>query len=130
MKETTTMPEKSSAHVPQTREESRAVEPPVDIFELNGGLAVVADMPGVSKEDLDIRVENDVLTISGKGAYKPKGDSVYREFELVRYFRQFQLSEQVDQDRIKAEIKYGVLTIHLPRAEKAKPKKIAVEVTG
>lgn len=127
MKEST-VPQKREEAVPQTREEARTLVPPVDIFDVEDGLAVVVDLPGVQKDDVDVRVENDVLTIAGKGRHSTAGNLLYREFDLVNYFRQFQLSEHVDQEKIKAEMKYGVLTILLPKAEKAKPKKISVNV--
>ncbi len=123
-----TVPQKREEKVPQTREEARTLVPPVDIFDVEHGLAVVVDLPGVKKEDIEVRVENDVLTIAGKAKHKPTGNVLHREFELVNYFRQFELSEHVDQEKIKAEMKYGVLTIHMPKAEKAKPRKIAVNV--
>lgn len=128
MKEST-VPQKREEQVPQTREDARTLIPPVDIFDVDDGLAVVVDMPGVEKEDIDVRVENDVLTLAGKAAHSTPGNSLYREFDLVNYFRQFQLSEHVDQEKIKAEMKYGVLTVFLPKAEKAKPKKISVSVS-
>jgi len=128
MKENT-IPTKPEAKAPETRDEARTLAPLVDIFELPDGLAVVADLPGVAKEDVDVHVQEGLLTISGK---IPAGDAptavLGREYELRNYFRQFQLSEQIDQERIKADMKYGVLTIHLPKAEKAKPKRIAVDV--
>jgi len=122
------MPTQVETSVPVARGEGRTLRPEVDIFEMSDGLGVVVDMPGVRKEDLDIRVENDILTIAGKAASQTPGNPLYREFELGTYFRQFQLSEHVDQDKIKAELKHGVLTLHLPKAEKAKPKKITVNV--
>ena len=127
MKETT-VPEKREEQLPETREESRSLVPPVDIFEASDGLAVVVDLPGVEKDAVDVRVENDVLTISGKTSGEPHGDALYREFQLLNFYRQFQLSEQVDQEKIRAELKNGVLSIHLPKAEKAKPKQITVNV--
>ncbi|MEN6637320.1 MAG: Hsp20/alpha crystallin family protein [Clostridiaceae bacterium] len=111
-----------------TREEERTVRPAVDIFEVSDGLGVVVDMPGVKKEDVDIRVENDILTITGKAHSELPGDSLYTEYGLGSYFRQFQLSEHVDQENIRAEMKHGVLTLRLPKAEKAKPRKISVNV--
>jgi len=135
MKETT-IPQKRDEQavpeprVPETREEARTLVPAVDIFDVEDGLAVVVDLPGVEKEAIEVRVENDVLTIGGKAKHASPGTSLYREFELVNYFRQFQLSEHVDQEKIKAEMKYGVLTIFLPKAEKAKPRKISVNVGG
>jgi len=123
-----TVPQKREERVPQSREEARTVAPRVDIFDVEDGLAVVADLPGVQKEDVEVRVENNVLTIAGKGRHKTAGNVLYREFDLVDYFRQFQISDHVDQEQIKAEMKLGVLTILLPKAEKAKPRKIAVNV--
>lgn len=128
MKETT-VPQKTEGQLPETREETRTLTPPVDIFEVPEGLAVVVDLPGVEKEGVDVRVENDVLTIEGKAGNAGAGTPLYSEFALANYFRQFQLSEQVDQEKIDAELKNGVLTIRLPKAEAAKPKKIAVTVS-
>jgi len=125
-----TVPEKREDKLPDTREETRTLVPAVDIFEIPEGLAVVADLPGVDKGEVDVHVENGVLTISGKAKDQTRGDSLYREFQLVNYFRQFQLSEQVDQEKIRAELKAGVLSVHLPKAEKAKPKKIGVRVAS
>jgi len=125
-----TVPEKREDKLPDTREETRTLVPAVDIFEIPEGLAVVADLPGVDKGEVDVHVENGVLTISGKAKDQARADSLYREFQLVNYFRQFQLSEQVDQEKIRAELKAGVLSVHLPKAEKAKPKKIGVSVAS
>jgi HSP20 family protein len=122
--------------VPATREESaprettRAQEqhiaPPVDIFEDKEGLVVVADMPGVQSGDLDVRVENGILTLEARTTHELPGEPYYREFQLVNFFRQFQLSDEVDVDNISAELKNGVLTLHLPKSEAAKPKRIQV----
>lgn len=130
MKETT-VPMRQETWVPETRDEARTVVPPVDIFEIPDGLAVVADLPGVTKDSVEIQVQDDLLTIYGRVTpTTPTETSLYREYELMDYYRQFQLNERVDQDKIKAEMRHGVLTIHLPRTEKAKPKRIAVDVTA
>ncbi len=127
MKETT-VPVKQEQQVPDTREETRTVLPPVDIFEINDVLAVVADLPGVEKDGVELRIEDDVLTIKGTPKAAVAGEALYSEFELAPYFRQFQLGEQVDRDKIQAEMKHGVLTIRLPKVEQAKPKRIEVKV--
>jgi HSP20 family molecular chaperone IbpA len=111
----------------ETRSQERYITPPVDIYETADGLVVKADLPGVAKEGLDIRVENSLLTIRGKAAHAAPGDSVYREYGLVNFFRQFELNERVDQNKISAELKCGVLTLNLPKAEEAKPRKIEVK---
>ena len=111
-----------------TREESRFQIPPVDIYEDKDGLTVIVDMPGVDKENADVRVDNNILTIQGTVKPEVKGESVYNEYLLLDYFRQFELSDFVDKSRISAELKHGTLTIHLPKMEKAKPKQIAVSI--
>ena len=127
MKEST-IPQKTETQAPATREESRTLAPPVDIFETPDALVVIADLPGVGKDSADVRVENDLLTIKGVGKTQDKGDAIGREFELREYYRQFQLGERIDQAKIVADMKHGVLTIKLPKVEKAKPKRIEVKV--
>ena len=118
--------EKAPPSREETRSQERYVSPPVDIYETTNGLVVTADLPGVAKEGLDIRVENNLLTIRGKAAHAAPGDPIYREYGLVNFFRQFELNERVDQNKISAELKHGVLTLSLPKAEEAKPRKIEV----
>jgi HSP20 family protein len=125
-----TVPEKQEVQVPETREESRTLTPPVDIFEVADGLAVVVDLPGVEKGDVDVRVEDNTLTIAGKAKAPIPGDLLYREYELASYFRQFQLNEEVDQEKIRAEVRSGVLTVQLPKSEKATPKTVKVNVAS
>lgn len=111
-----------------TRDESRYIAPPVDIFETEDALTVIADLPGVRREDVDIRVEDSVLTIKGKSSYQSEAGILREEFNLHGYYRQFQLSDLVDQNKISAEVKNGVLTITLPKAEKSRPKQIQVQM--
>ncbi len=112
-----------------THSRERYVAPPVDIYETQAGLVVMADLPGVSKENLDVRVENGLLTIRGRTHSAAPAEAIYREFELANFFRQFELSDKVDQDKITAELKHGVLTLNLPKAEAAKPRQIEVKVS-
>jgi HSP20 family protein len=123
---------RSQQRAPASREETRSQEqyvaPPVDIYETAEGLVVKADLPGVGKENLDVRVENNLLTIRGKSAHVAPGEPIYREYELVNFFRQFELNERVDQAKISADLKHGVLTLQLPKAEEAKPRRIDVKV--
>src|SRR5215471_10677591 len=111
-----------------TRTHERYVAPPVDIYETRDGLVVLADLPGVSQEGLDVRVDNNVLTIRGHARHAVRGEVIYREHELANFFRQFELSDKVDQTRITADLKCGVLTLQLPKAEAAKPRQIEVRV--
>jgi HSP20 family protein len=127
-----TVATRTQQRTPSAREETRSQEqyvtPPVDIYETGEGLVVKADLPGVAKENLDVRVENNLLTIRGKSAHVAPGEPIYREYELVNFFRQFELNERVDQAKISADLKHGVLTLNLPKAEEAKPRKIDVKV--
>ena len=129
-----TVPAKTEQRTParseDTRERESTLVPPVDIFEVKDGLVVVADLPGLEKDAIDVRVENDILTIQGATAkWAVAHTPVYEEHKLANYFRQFELSDAVNQEKIRAEMKHGVLTIHLPKAEEARPKKIEVKVS-
>lgn len=110
----------------ETRSQERYVTPPVDIYEDGDGLVVKADLPGVARENLDVRVENNLLSIRGRPEHGASGDPIYREYELANFFRQFELNDRVDQTKISAELRHGVLTLTLPRAEEAKPRKVEV----
>ena len=112
-----------------TRAAERYAPPPVDIYETQNSLVLLADMPGVPKENLDVRVDQNTLTIQGKAQHLVKGEPIYREIELTGFFRQFEISEEIATDKINAELKYGVLTLNLPKAEKAMQKKIEVKVS-
>jgi HSP20 family protein len=112
----------------ETRSQERYVTPPVDIYELEEGLVVKVDLPGVAKENMDLRVENNLLTIHAKAVHVAPGEPIYREYGLVNFFRQFELNERVDQSKISAELKHGVLTLNLPKAEEVRPKRIDVKV--
>jgi HSP20 family protein len=109
-----------------TRNQEQYIAPPVDIYEDKDGLMVVADMPGVDSKSLDVRVEQGILTLQARAKPIRQEEPYYREYQLVNFFRQFQLSEQVDVDKISADLHDGVLSVHLPTAEKAKPKQIKV----
>ena len=119
--------ENASASREETRSQGKYITPPVDIFENSDGLVVKADLPGVAKEALEVRVDNNLLTIRGKAAHTAPGQPVYREYTLVNFFRQFELNDKVDQNKMSAELKHGVLTLSLPKAEEAKPRKIEVK---
>ncbi len=103
--------------------------PNVDIFETEHQIVVLADMPGVKPEHLDIDLRENVLTISGDIAPFEGADEqdVLIEYEVGKYQRQFTLSEVIDQSRIEAKLDKGVLRLALPKMEKAKPRKISVK---
>jgi HSP20 family molecular chaperone IbpA len=108
--------------------QERYIQPPADIYETEEGLALLADLPGVSPNDLKIRLEENILTIQATAKHLVESEPIYREFELYNFFRQFELSEEVDQEKITAELNHGCLKLLLPRAEKAKPREIQVRV--
>ena len=110
----------------ETTVPSRAFLPVTDIFETDQALTVVLEMPGVGKDNVDISVENDILTIEGRINYsKYEGlEPVYTEYNIGHYVRSFQLSSKIEQSEISAGMKDGVMTLVLPKAEKAKPRKI------
>ena len=108
-----------------TRSAARYMTPPVDIVETDEGLTLVADVPGLEEESLEISVDQGVLTIEGKAAFGG-GDLLWREYAMDGYWRQFQLPDTFDAGKARAEIRHGVLTLHLPKAEAAKPRRIAI----
>ena len=112
----------------ETREQERYITPPVDIYETKDGLTVVADLPGVPQQGLDVRVADGVLTIQARTEHVAPGNPVEREYQLLNFYRQFELPEEIDAERIGAELKHGVLTLKLPKKEKAKPRRIEVSV--
>jgi len=103
--------------------------PAVDIFETDRGITVLADMPGVAADGIKIDLQDNVLTLSGDvKPWEDAGESdVLVEFEIGRYYRQFTLSEVIDQSKIEAKLENGVLRLNLPKAEKALPRQITVK---
>jgi len=120
-------PQMSKA-VEETRQQDHSITPPVDIYETPDSLVVTADLPGIETTGLDIRVDNNVLTLHGQARHRMQGDPVYQEYALASFFRQFELSERIEQEKITADLKHGVLTLTLPKVAKAKPRAIAVNV--
>lgn len=110
-------------------ERAATFTPAVDIFEKGETTVILADMPGVAPDGIDVTLERQVLTLTGRvKSYAPEGyrrlSSEYREGD---YTRTFTLSDEVDQEKIKAEFTNGVLRLELPRAAAAEPKKISVK---
>jgi HSP20 family protein len=102
--------------------------PNVDIFETGQQIILLADLPGVTPENLKIDLRDDILTISGDVTpfESPNEKDIMIEYETGQYYRQFTLSEMIDQNRIEAQLKDGVLRLRLPKVEKATPRKINV----
>ena len=101
--------------------------PAVDIFETEEALTLLADLPGVKQEALDIDLEDRKLTITGLvQADENKLETVYSEYEIGGYTRSFELGDTIDRQRISASLRDGVLTLVLPKADKLKPRKIEI----
>ena len=103
--------------------------PAVDIFETDREITLLADIPGVKAADLNIDLRDDTLTLTGTVApfEGPQEEDILIEYEIGTYYRQFSLSEVIDQGKIDAQLTDGVLRLRLPKVEKATPKKITVK---
>jgi len=113
-----------------TREQdTRAVMPRVDVFEDESGITLLADLPGVPRENLELKVEGDTLLVEGTvQPLTPEGlEPVYAEVRVPRFRRSFTLSRELDTQRIDANLKDGVLTLRIPKAEHAQPRRISVQ---
>ena len=107
-----------------------ALLPPVDIYEDETGFTLIADLPGVSKERLGVKVNGDNLLIEGDVSVPaPLGmELLYAEILASSYRRSFTLSRELDASKIEANLKDGVLRLRIPKAEEAKPRKIEIKV--
>ena len=123
--------------VPQTIERDQRAAPrpvflpPADIYETRDNIVVLAEMPGVAPDGVDITLERRVLTIRGRSATRDHAgyQRVYNEYADGDYERVFTLSENIDRDRIEATLKDGVLNLVLPKAESARARKIELKAT-
>jgi HSP20 family molecular chaperone IbpA len=106
----------------------RAVLPAIDVFEDASGITVLADMPGVPKEQLELKVEGEALLIEGGVQPRtPDGlEAIYAEVRAPRYRRSFTLSRELDTARIEAVLKDGVLRLRIPKQAHAQPRRIEV----
>ena len=116
---------------PAASEETRPVpvfSPPVDIYETEHELVLMADMPGLCKNNLEIRLDKDVLTLEGAmdDSFGSGETELLREYHTGRYLRRFTLSEAIDREGIRAKLKNGELKLVLPKAKEAKPRRIEV----
>ena len=107
---------------------ARTFVPTADIFETEPALTVVLEMPGVDKNNVDISIEDGILTVQGRLDFaKYEGlQPVYTEYNIGHYRRSFSLSQKIEQAKISAELADGVLTLVLPKAEEAKPRRITI----
>jgi HSP20 family protein len=119
------------SETPERMRSTRAFRPNVDILERPDELVVLADMPGVSAENIDIHFEDRQLTISGRA--RPRGPEngryLLRQYGVGDFYRTFQVSDEIDAAKITAQYRDGVLQLRLPKAEAARPRKIAVQAS-
>lgn len=115
----------------QSRYADAALTPPVDVIEDANGITLYADLPGVSRDKLSLQVESDTLTIEAEsGLAAPEGlASHHTEVGLPRFRRVFTLSKELDTEKVSAELMQGVLTLRIPKAAHAQPRRIDVQVT-
>jgi HSP20 family protein len=113
-------------------ETGSAIVPPVDVEETDHEYVVRTELPGVKKEDLDVSIQDGVLTINAETKYeteeKKGGRIIRQERRYGKYVRSLRLGTDIDSSKVRAEYKDGVLCLTLPKAEEVKPKKIAVSV--
>jgi HSP20 family molecular chaperone IbpA len=133
-KKVTKRPDQAPTETTETAETTRnrpLLRPLSDIAETPDGVTLAIEMPGVAADDVDVTLENRVLTIRGRsGAVDPENlQPVHAEYAPGDFERAFTLSEDFDSEKIEAEMKSGVLTLHMPRAEAAQPQKIKVKAS-
>ena len=121
------MAERNTRHE-EDRDEPPALVPPVDVLEDESGITVYADLPGVPKEKLDVRIDGEALFIEGEMALEMPRDmeATHLEVSLPRYRRVFTLSKDLDPERMQAELRNGVLKIHIQKAEHARPRRVEI----
>lgn len=101
--------------------------PAVDIYENDNEILLHADMPGVAKENISVDIDNGKLSISGVRKLETEGAATYEEFSDVEYVRSFSVPQTIDVEKVEAELKSGVLKLHLPKSEAAKPRQIEIK---
>jgi HSP20 family protein len=127
--ETMTRTDKDELAGAEATRPGRLFTPAVDISETEAAITILADMPGVKPDGLSIDLEEGVLTIDGTVSEDPEGEDVLlREYEVGAFHRRFRLSNAIDQEKIDAALKDGVLTLTLPKTQAHRPRKIEVKV--
>ena len=128
MEQKTEMKAAESRNLRARSEEEASLIPPVDICEDAEGITLVADMPGVSRERLNIQIDGDKLSIDGEAAIDmPEGmEALFAEVRATHFRRSFTLSRELETDKINAQMKDGVLTLKIPKRAELQPRKIEV----
>jgi len=128
MADTKELVEKKEGQVERSRQ-IPGVSPVVDIYENEDEILMFADMPGVEKENITVNIDNGKLSLSGVRKMETAGAANWEEFGNVEYQRIFAVPQTIDVNKINAELKDGVLRLHLPKSEAAKPRQIEIKTT-
>jgi HSP20 family molecular chaperone IbpA len=120
----------ASAEGARTERNEGTLLPPVDVVEDASGITLYADMPGVAKDRVHLRVEGETLTLEGEMALAvPQGiEATHAEVQRSRYHRAFTLSKELDAEKVSAEMSHGVLRVRIPKAAHAQPRRVQVQV--
>ncbi len=120
--------QRDNKSIDRGRELSQFV-PAVDIFENENEILLQANMPGVLKDHIALNIDNGTLSISGVRRLATQGAVKWEEFSDVEYVRSFSVPQTIDVEKVQAELKNGVLQLHLPKSEAAKPRQIEIQTT-
>jgi HSP20 family molecular chaperone IbpA len=124
-------PAKTGAEGARTERSEGTLLPPVDVVEDATGITLYADMPGVAKDRVHLRVDGEQLMLEGEMALAvPQGmEATHAEVQRSRYYRAFTLSKELDADKVSAELSAGVLRVRIPKAAHAQPRRVQVQVS-
>ncbi len=126
MDKNTEIAKREDRNIEKTRE-LYEVAPAVDIYENDDEILLYADMPGVVKEEVSVNIDNGRLSLSGVRKLEAGGAASWEEFGNVEFVRNFSVPQTIDVDNVKAELKSGVLVLHMPKSEAAKPRQIEIK---
>ncbi len=131
MTDTSEITKQESGKTQNRQELERPISPAVDIFEDESGITLQADMPGVSRDRLEIEIDRDTLAIEGKAEIPmPEGlEAIYADVRSTHYRRSFTLSHELNGDAAEATLKDGILTLRIPKREQYQPRKIEVQLS-
>ncbi len=120
----------STANEQESHVERFVFTPPIDIYEIDEGMVLLADLPGVSLDSLELQVQENKLTLFGRvpAGIEENARPLHQEYQVGDFLRSFILSEEVDHDRISATLNNGVLKIVLPKAKSTAPRRIEVSI--
>ncbi|MCA1787614.1 MAG: Hsp20/alpha crystallin family protein [Desulfurivibrio sp.] len=126
MDKKTEIAKREDQNIEKTRE-LYEIAPAVDIYENEDEILLYADMPGVVKDEISVNIDNGRLALSGVRKLETNGVTTWEEFANVEFVRNFSVPQTIDVGKVKAELKNGVLALHLPKSEEAKPRQVEIK---